>query len=310
MVPLIVIGCIYYIWFCLLLRARNTNYDNPDQDHETWYLYKDVSDVDASIAPPTIWPESPFYKEYNNYTTGLYLLNGLRISSTLFSALMWAAEVSGRLNPNYTFTVLDATLIFQFTWTLPLMKIPENDTLLLILSDGEVNGTCYETERDPTDRHTVIDFTVTNLTADGWIGIDSQDTLNVVINQFYLDDVNLTLQAPPIPLPQNVINAILKEMVNATVPYLNDWLDANALNMPDDIADFLPNPYLSIIHQNDDGSTGNVTSTSNNTLRHGYVELLSVCACADDDLFSACSGLECDLPTITPNPTTDPTVSP
>ena len=130
------------------------------------------------------------------------------------------------------------------------------------------------------------------------------------INEFYLDDVNLSLEAPPIPLPESIINAILKEMLNATVPYLNDWLDINALTVPDDVADFLPNPYLSIIHQNDDGSTGNITSISNNTLKHGYIELLSVCACADDDLFSACSGLQCDLPTITPNPTSDPTVSP
>eukprot|EP01084_Bolivina_argentea_P159435 277672_1 len=281
-----------------ILKARNTN-DDPDKDHTTWYTYLDESYVDSMIAPPTYWPQSPFYKSYNNVTTGLYLLNGLRLSSTLFSALMWAADTSGQLNPNYTYTVLDATLIFRFEWNVPIMKIPKNGTLLLELTYGTVNGTCYETEGDPSDQHSIIEFEVFNVTANGSIGLNSKDVLNIEIDQFYLDNVNLSLQAPPIPLPENVINAILKEMLNATVPYLNDWLTAHAFSMPEDIADYLPNPNLSIIHQDEYNYTD-----------HGYAELLSICACAEDSLFTSCNGLQCVFPTITPNPTSDPTISP
>ena len=58
---------------------------------------------------------------------------------------MWAADVSGQLQPQYEFVVLDATLVFRFVWDVPLMKVPENGTLLLELTYGTINGTCFET---------------------------------------------------------------------------------------------------------------------------------------------------------------------
>ena len=122
--------------------------------------------------------------------------------------------------------------------------------------------------QDPSDYHTVIDFEVYNLTANGSVDVDAEDTLIINVDAFDLDNVDLSLEAPPIPLPENVINALLKEMVNATVPYLNDWLEAHPFNVPDDIADFLPNPQLSIVHQDIEGD---------NRSQHGYAQLLVEC---------------------------------
>ena len=46
------------------------------------------------------------------------------------------------------------------------------------------------------------------------------------------------------------------------------------------------------------------------SLQHHVPSTQSLCACREDDLFSQCTNLQCNLPTITPSPTRTPTIAP
>ena len=73
--------------------------------------YVDTNGDDAKIAPPNSWP--PFVSHDTKTGETYILLNGLRLTSTLFTALMWAADVQGYLTPTYNFTVyVECFLVF------------------------------------------------------------------------------------------------------------------------------------------------------------------------------------------------------
>ena len=211
---------------------------------------------DAQIKVPNAWPQSPHVSEYSqldNLNETLYFLNGLRISSTVFTAMMWAADTYGELTPSYSFTLLDATLVFNFTWVEPVFIIPSNDSLVIKLEYTNINGTCYETD-DGNNGETsdVIQFSMYNLTGNGGIEIEvdgSNESLLIIVNSFDLENISPTLDYPPIPLPSQVIIDLIKELVNATIPYLNEWLADHPFEIPTDIAQFLPNPVVDLVHQ-------------------------------------------------------------
>ena len=93
-----------------------------------------------------------------------------------------------------------------------------------------------------------------NLTGESSVDIivnntDSSESILITVNKFDLDGVSPTLDYPPIPLPSSVIEELLKELINDTIPYLNDWLSIHKFKIPNDIAQYLPNPVLSLVHQ-------------------------------------------------------------
>ena len=69
-----------------------------------------------------MWKPQPYYDEDTGYT--LFLLNGLRITSSVLTSLMWAADVTGNLVPSYNVSVLDATLVFTLDWERPVVGVP------------------------------------------------------------------------------------------------------------------------------------------------------------------------------------------
>lgn len=204
--------------------------------------------------------------ENNNYNGSetLYLLNGLRLSGTVLNAIIWAAEVKGELTPSNAFEVLDSTMIFNVTWDAPRFKIGRNDSLEIEMRQSSINGSCYQTEYGRYDLSKVLQVAVFNLSGNGTISIqidnnstngneeekeDTQMFILISIDNFNLDQVSPNLYYPPIPLPSAVIEQLMIKLLNATIPYLNDWLKVNAFQIPPDIAQFLPNPVSRIVHQ-------------------------------------------------------------
>ena len=123
-----------------------------------------------------------------------YFLNGLRITSTLLTALMWAADYSGNLNPAKHFHVLDATLNFTLTWQQPILGVPEKNVLSIDIGMGELNGTCWNRIYDNTTNHTiqtVISTGFTHLKGNGTVTLDpTTATLQIQIIDFDIADVS------------------------------------------------------------------------------------------------------------------------
>lgn len=187
----------------------------------------------------------------------MYLLNGLRISGEILNAIIWAAEVRGELSPSNTFDVLDATMIFNISWSEPKFVISGNDSVTITMEESSVNGTCYETSDRDIDSELsispVLDMAIFNLTGNGTVDVKVDDDLRMFIvisvDNFDLDEVSPNLYFPPIPLPSTVIEQLMIKLLNETIPYLNNWLEESAFEIPADIAQFMPNPGHKVIHQ-------------------------------------------------------------
>ena len=146
--------------------------------------YTNYNIYDSQISPPNIWHQFVEYNETVNNT--FILLNGLRVSSTVFTALTWAADVQGYLTPSYNFSVLDATLVFNLTWDRPLVGIPNDDMLTFEIGYGIVNGSCFDTdygrysiknETQDDDSVVIIEFNFQHLVGNGTVTLKNYTVL-------------------------------------------------------------------------------------------------------------------------------------
>ena len=210
----------------------------------------------GAVGPPTTWQLSPILTNLNNkynYSETLYLLHGLRISSQVLNAIIWAAEERGELSPSNAFQVLDATMIFNVSFSQPKFVILGNDSVTIRMEQSSINGTCYETGYRESELSPVLEMAIFNLTGNGTVDVkiddDSKMFIVITVDNFDLDKVSPNLYYPPIPLPSTVIEQLMIKLLNETIPYLNDWLEASVFEIPSDIAQFMPNPVHRVVHQ-------------------------------------------------------------
>lgn len=157
--------------------------------------------IDSVIAPPLGWPA----RAAND--TALILLSGLRTSSTLLSAWMWVAKVTGAASINVTARVLDANLTMYAIYDPPKIGFPASDAASIAVRGGYGYGVCrdlavlngppiYVTVFNATFADLNANGTVTFLQRDGDTGlalrVDAIDTSAIVINA----------TAPKLPLPK------------------------------------------------------------------------------------------------------------
>eukprot|EP01084_Bolivina_argentea_P019509 36262_1 len=258
-----------------------------------WLVYTDPSSADASLQPPSTWPWEHIIFKNNTYNgkpkkEALWLLNGLRVSSTLLTALIWAADTTGNLSPYYNFTALDATLIFNLSWDKPLLGIPFNGTLSVQMGYGIINGTCYQTSIGPPQHNetVVISFYFTDLVGNGTVELEydkNNVSLAVQITDFNTTELRPVLIKPKLPLPTDVIESMMQTLINSSIPLINSYLAEHAMVIPKNFSQWIPNPQLTLIHQ---------PGCCNGT--HGYMQFYSLCSCYENDpLWKSCQHLNC-----------------
>jgi hypothetical protein len=231
-----------------------------------YLLFDDPDSTDAETAPPLGWNSTYLHDGQN-----LVLLNGMRISSTMLTALTWAGDQIGAFDYGMQVQVLDARLNFNLTWARPLLGIPPTNDLFINIGYGHINGTCANPGRGY--QATMIDVGFVNLNGNGYVyPIDNNGDPGFVmqVSAFDVDHANITLHAPPIPLPEVVVTNVLRDLIVQFTPVLNDYLSSHPFVLPANIAPFIPNPILSLVHQG---------SCCNNM--HGYVDLMSLCSCTE-----------------------------
>lgn len=189
---------------------------------------------------------------------------------------------------------MDATIIFNLTWDRPLIGVPANNTISVSIGYGIINGTCFDTDygkypikNDSSTAGTVIlEFNFNSLQGTGNIALDNYTTLVLQIDTFDVDNMNPNLIKPHLPLPDGIIINIMKDVVNASIPLLNDYFQSHGFELPRNYTKYIPYPQISVYHQKSPFPNDTVTT-------HGYVELLSKCACTatQDALYQPCNGL-------------------
>ena len=68
---------------------------------------------------------------------------------------------------------------------------------------------------------TILDFSFYNLS--GQIDIDITENAEILIEivSFDISGLKLVLNAPPIPLPSNIIQSILQQIISELISYIN-----------------------------------------------------------------------------------------
>eukprot|EP01084_Bolivina_argentea_P019511 36267_1 len=261
-----------------------------------WITYVDYDIAGANMQPSVIWPWENIINQQVDingkiYNERLWLLNGLRVTSSLLTALMWAADTIGDLTPSQNFTVLDATLTFNLTWDKPLLGVPYDNILSVEMGYGVINGTCYDTAKGkPAHNETVIiSFSFTHLVGNGTVSLDfknSQVEIEIEVLTFNTSVLYPVLIKPKLPLPTSVVENLMRMLINDSIPMINSYLASNAVIVPSEYAQWVPNPNLTLIHQ---------AGCCNGT--HGYMQFYSLCSCDEHDpQWSACSNLPCGTP--------------
>eukprot|EP01084_Bolivina_argentea_P019510 36266_1 len=259
-----------------------------------WLTYVDYDIADASMQPPLDWPWSHIINQQVTvdgkiYNERLWLLNGLRVTSTLLTALVWAADTLGDLTPSYNFTALDATIIFNLTWSKPLLGVPVNGTMSIKMGYGIVNGTCYPTQTGPPEHNetVIISFYFTDLMGAGTVQLvynQHNTSLAIQITELNTTKLHPILIKPKLPLPTHVIENMMVILVNKSIPLINAYLAEHAMVIPSGFSQWIPYPELTLKHQ---------SGCCNG--QHGYMQFYSLCSCDTNNPqhWDPCANLPC-----------------
>lgn len=199
---------LFFVGFCFVVQFL-VSFLYAFEIAGTWVYYKDTTQTDASIKLSNEWPTSPFLSDYtslDNVNQTSYFLKRLRISSTVFTAMIWVEKTYGKLTPAKAISVLGGTLFL----------IPNNGSLVLQSEDTNINATCCDTD-DAAGYGNVIQSTMYNLTGNYGVELKIQHS-----NQSITSIVDIYILDCP-PLPSFVIQDLLKELINNTKldSYLN-----------------------------------------------------------------------------------------
>lgn len=223
--------------------------------------FNDPIPGDANMLPPTVWN----MQDQN----GDNLLTGIRISSSLLNAIVWAANILGNFNTSIYTQVLDANLVIDTFWLPPIIFVPADDQLFTEITFGSINVSCTDTVNQ--EKSILLQFHFYNLSGFGQVFpiFENQDPgFYMEIIDFDLSSTTPVLDEPPIPLPPALLTSILKEVMEKFRPLLNDVLKTMKFFFPENAMPYFPNPTLNLYNQ---------PGCCNG--QHGYLETNSYCSC-------------------------------
>ena len=227
----------------------------------TRLTFTDPDQSDADLQPPVDW---------NLGLNGtLFQLQGIRWSSTLLEAFIWSAQTIGAFNTTYTTPFLDTKITFVSELTPPRIGINKDNYLTVDITCGR---TYIECQSDNSSCVNMLDVSYANLEGNGTI-YATPDNIGVVIQviSFNISGNNIVLNWPPLPVPQNFIQAIENIAFEHLIPNMNSFLKNNPLTLPENIATLIPNPSLRLVNQ-----PGCCNS------QHGYLDFASYCSVNDN----------------------------
>jgi len=98
--------------------------------------------------------------------------------------------------------------------------------------------------------------------------ITSYLSLLVALESLDTSNLNITLEAPPLPLPKSMVDQILLWGVAELIPLVNWFLSTYPMTLPEITREYLPRPRFSSLSQPVPESP-----------THGYLEFMSSCTC-------------------------------
>jgi hypothetical protein len=155
----------------------------------------------------------------------------------------------------------------------PGLGVPSDESIQLSINSGSFNSTCENTAAGGVNPILLFDFNTLEGAAELVLVGDDPWGVSLNVTSFNLDEVNLQLTAPPLPVPNNVLDDVMKQGLNNLIPTINDWFTNHPLYLPDDVQFWIPNPELRVFAQECDDCYP----------PHGYLEVATFCSCEDDD---------------------------
>lgn len=248
-------------------------------DPSTFIVFDDPDEAGASTYPPPTWTSTLDPGSLPNQRGRLILNSGIRFSSTMFKAILWAADVSGEFNHHHNASILDAALTTRIRFGNPLYSMTPQNVLSIGMDNGLINITCLNSIHQYTEA--VIVFSFSNITGTGGMSYSNIDKpiISLTVDKLNLEWSTMDLSVPPFPIPNSVKIDVMRQLMNKSTPLINEWLKGFPLVIPLDARPFLLQPTLQVKHQ---------PGCCNE--KHGYVELMSYCACDKQDtgIWMAC----------------------
>jgi hypothetical protein len=192
---------------------------------------------------------------------------------------IWSADL---------FSVLDANFTVRVQWGNLQYGVPPNNVLHLHVDTGRVNATCYDVNNVARGSRHAFEFHFENINGHGGIDYDrDKGAIALKVTDWELNMSTIVLDYPPVFLPEEFIDDMMKNAVNSSTTAANAFLFSHPYYLPDGFKARVPDPIITIHHQD--------SSCCNN--EHGYVEILSECSCiGPQPHMPDCHGIAC-LPT-------------
>src|SRR5579872_1891044 len=97
--------------------------------------FDDPDSSGANMLPPTDW-------DLGLINGSLYQLQGVRLSSSIFEALMWAADTVGVFNKSKTVPFLDTNITLTSQFTSPMTSVDSDNNLIVTVHHGRIDIKC------------------------------------------------------------------------------------------------------------------------------------------------------------------------
>jgi hypothetical protein len=200
--------------------------------------------TEASLLPPTT-----DWKPLSNQTSPFQLLSGVRLSSTILKALSWAGQWAGVYHTGKNETLLDADLWLNTTFSPPNFVVPGNNNLSVGVPSGFAYAVCNSDGPDLDSP--ILNLTFANLFATGNLSYTNDSYPGIALQLTDVDTSRLDIQLhyPHLPLPTNIVENGMKDLINGEVDYFNRFLKYNAFFLPRSTGQFMPRPEVNLIAQ-------------------------------------------------------------
>jgi hypothetical protein len=190
------------------------------------------------------------------------------------------------MNHSFTTQVLDANISFHVELTTPRFGIPLDNRMWIHVDIGNIIGVC--TTPGHGYGNTMIQAQFYNIS--GWAhmnynGNPNNPGLIVVIDQWIMDTLNVTLIVPRLLWDKSMLNDWNRRGLNMSTDWWNAYSEAHPFVLPEPMRPLIPHPVVTIRHQ-----PGCCESL------HGYIEVVSSCSCDESasSIWPSCSPKLCN----------------
>ncbi|KJE91843.1 hypothetical protein CAOG_02919 [Capsaspora owczarzaki ATCC 30864] len=226
-----------------------------------WFQVTDP--VDATLAPPFDWTTT---LNPNATSDRSYLLEGVRLSSTLIQAIWWATTEAGVLSFHGSAQIKDANTTLDYDFSEPLTAIPATDIISFEVASGFINMTCRDRSTNITSAILAADFENLLGNATVYFSTSNPNAPGIAGKLLDFDTSQLVVQmtAPAFPFPQSSITELVAGLIKTQLDNLNALLKDTPFVIPPPYNVFFTNAEVHAYNQQ-----GN----------HGYLDMTTWCDC-------------------------------